>query len=127
MENQAFYDDLFTKVKDSLNYQEIQELRSFQKGNIPLLEKKIRQLKSGIKFLRIISFAFLSLLILLAFLLQWGGVPKLNQFIFFFLMVFPIGMSNAISGKKSLPVLQKKIDTFEFMLVLTKDKWAIAG
>ena len=127
MENQAFYDDLFTKVKDNLNYQEIQELRSFQKGNIPLLEKKIRQLKSGIKFLRIVIFVILSIIILFSFSLQMGDLPKLNQFIFLLLMIFPIAISNSITGKKSLPALQKKIDTFEFMLILTKDEWAIAG
>lgn len=127
MENQAFYDDLFIKVKDSMKYQELQELKSFKKENIPLLEKKIQKLKSGKVFLRIVMFSILTLIILFAVLFQENVTPKLNHLLFALLMFFPIALSNAISGKKSLPALQKKIDTFEFMLVLTKNEWAKAG
>ena len=121
MENQALYDDLFTKVKDSLNYQEIQELISLQKENIPLLEKKLEKLKSGKVFVRIVMLSILTLMMLFSILLQANALPKLNQFILLFLMIIPVGLSNSIVGKNSLPALQNKIDNFELMLMLTKN------
>ena len=122
MENKAFYNNLLITIKDDLNDQEIKELGSFQKENIPLLEKKIQKAKSSIKFVRIAMFIILSLIFLFAFLFEYNAVPKLNHFLFSLLMVFPIAISNTLIGKNSLPTLQKKIDTFELMLLLTKNR-----
>lgn len=127
MENQAFYDDLLNQVKDSLKYEEVQELKSINKENIPLLEEKIQKLKGSIRFVRISVIAILILIILAASVIQIALTPKLNRFLILFMMIFPISVANAVIGSNSLPSLQKRIDNFELMLILTKGEWQLEG
>ena len=127
MENQAFYDNLLKEVNDNLNYREIQELKSFKKENVPLLEKKIQKLKKNNRFGQIMMVSILLLITLFSFFLQLDIFPKLHRFFIILIMYFPILLASSIFGKGSLVKTQKKIDTFELMLVLTKNEWAIAG
>lgn len=126
MENQALYENLYNQVKGNLNYREIQELNSLKEENIPVLEEKIQKLKGSIRFVRIAVIAILILIILSASLIQSELIPKLNHFLILFLIMFPISIGNAVVGGNSISALQKRIDTFEMMVILIKDEFTIS-
>jgi hypothetical protein len=122
MENQAFYNSLLNGVNNNLNYREIQELKSFKKENAPLLETKIQKLKKNNRFGQIMMVSVLVLIVLFSFFLQLDIFPKLHRFFVILIMYFPVLLGSAIFGKTSLVKTQRKIDTFELMLILTKDE-----
>ncbi len=121
MENQTFYESLLEKIKGYLNFKETQELKSLKKENVPVLEKKIQKLKKQLRFAQIIMFFVLLLIVIISFILQLNILPKLHRFFVILLMYLPITLGPVIFGKASMVGTQKKIDTFELMLILTKN------
>lgn len=90
------------------------------------MEEKIQKLKGSIRFVRIAVIAILSLIVISASLIQLELAPKLNHFLIFFMMMFPISIGNAVVGANSLTSLQKRIGNFELMVILIKDEFTIS-
>lgn len=122
MENQAFYDSLIKKVKDNLNYKERQELKSLKQENIPVIEKKILKLKKQLRFAQIMMIICLIMIILFSVANQWSTTPRLHYFFVTFPWYITIYLGVGILGKGSLSHMQKRIDTFELLLILTENE-----
>jgi len=122
MNNRELYENLFEEVKGELNFKPLQELKTLKKENESLIEKKIKKLQKNNKFTKIIIGLFLLLSVIIAFFLQSDILPKFHRFFGTLLIYLPAVLGMSLFGKSSLANVQRKIDVFELMLILTKDE-----
>ncbi len=122
MNNRELYENLFEEVKGELNFKPLQELKTLKKENESLIEKKIKKLQKNNRFTKIIIGLFLLLSLIIAFFLQSDILPKFHRFFGNLLIALPVVLGMAFFGKSSLANVQRKIDVFELMLILTKDE-----
>ena len=122
MNNRELYENLLAEVKEEFNFEENRTLKSIKTENIPLLENKIQKLKKNNRFGQIMFGSILLLSLIIAFFLQSDILPKFHRFFGNLLIALPVVLGMAFFGKSSLANVQRKIDVFELMLILTKDE-----
>ena len=122
MNNRELYENLFEEVKGELNFKPLQELKTLKKENESLIEKKIKKLQKNNRFTKIIIGLFLLLSLIIAFFLQSDILPKFYRFFGNLLIALPVVLGMSLFEKSSPANVQRKIDVFELMLIMTKNE-----
>jgi len=122
MNNRELYENLFEEVKGELNFKPLQELKTLKKENESLIEKKIKKLQKNNRFTKIIIGLFLLLSLIIAFFLQSDILPKFHRFFVNLMVALPVVLGMSLFEKSSPANVQRKIDVFELMLIMTKNE-----
>ena len=121
MNNRELYENLFEEVKGELNFKQVQELKTLKKENESLIEKKIKKLQKNNRFVKIMIAIILLLILIISVFLQLDILPKFHRFFGNLLIYLPLVLGISIFGKSSLANVQRKMDVFELILILTKN------
>ncbi len=122
MENQALFETLLKKVKDDLNFKEVQQLKSQDKANEILIEHKIQKLEKQKKLNRIYLVSLLILLIALSLILQANILWSYKHVITVLIPLLAVSINMLFYTRKSIPKTIKSLLVFELLDIISKQQ-----
>ncbi len=122
MENQALFETLLKKVKDDLNFKEVQQLKSQDKANEILIEHKIQKLEKQKKLNRIYLVSMLILLIALSLILQANILWSYKHVITVLIPLLAVSINMLFYTRKSIPKTIKSLLVFELLDIISKQQ-----
>ncbi len=122
MENQALFETLLKKVKDDLNFKEVQQLKSQDKANETLIEHKIQKLEKQKKLNRIYLVSLLMLLIALSIILQANILWSYKHVITVLIPLLAVSVNMLFYNPKSIPKTIESLMVFKLLDAISKQQ-----